>query len=155
MKTKTDALGSIVEGMRGYFLTTNLDEQSGDGEKWTEHANRLYDIVEAGRKDRGLPVGLADVHRGAKNLLVFEEPNYCLARDAGAYAYNLHFWDDGHARDLPLLFRFAGPEASEAVVGQASGRQEALADEDFKRSDQFIQAFLTFARTGQPQVSGA
>merc|ERR1712190_616261 len=54
MKTNTEVLASIVEGMRGYFLTTNLAEQSGDGDKWTEHANRLYDIVEAGRKDRGL-----------------------------------------------------------------------------------------------------
>merc|ERR1712176_1713747 len=99
-------------------------------------ANRLYDLVEAGRRDRGLSVEPADVFRGGSNLLMFEEPSFCLARDTGAYAYNLHFRDDGHGVDILLLFQFAsiagGPKVNVA-------NSAPVTEEEVRRAEQFLE----------------
>jgi len=81
---------------------------------------------------------------------MFEEPNFCLVRDSNAFAYNLHFWDDGHGVDLALLFGFRG------MAGREGKRPDGClpSQEDCRRSSQFQNMIVSFARSGKPIVDG-
>jgi len=150
-RSKAHAVAAMVDVLRGYFHVTNKDDKAGDASEWTRHAASLYELLESCRSKRGLPTGIRDVYGAAFNLVTFEDPCFCLARDASAFAYNLHFWDDGHGRDIPLLLGFAGVAGEEARGPE--GRPASPGDH--ARATQFQNALISFARSGKPSVDGA
>jgi len=139
-KTKEQAIENAVVKLRGYFKWTTKDEKPGDLAKW----NRLK---------RGLDSSPNDIAMALINILMFEEPHFCLARDGGekAFSFNLHYKDSGHGKDLSLLFGFGfcGEPIMDDADGGVNGKPTP---DDWERAKQFQNMIVSFARTGVPTV---
>merc|ERR1712232_668267 len=152
-KTKKKVIENAVVNLRGYFKRTMKDEKPGDLAKWNRHATALYEMVESCRLKRGLDSSPNDIAMALINILMFEEPHFCLARDGGekAFSFNLHYKDSAHGKDIPLLFGFGfcGEPIMDDADGGVNGKPTP---DDWERAKRFQNMIVSFARTGVPTV---